>query len=203
MGGLFHLDDLAILRKDPVGEPGQHRPAEIEDAGNFGLAHRQHHKGPVTALRGIDGRVAQPYAEHRLLALRPHPQGLIGIFGAHRHQVARRAGTTAQAADDDGLAKGRLLAGPGKAVIDFHPAFARAAAEIARHDFAGGAPVQELMVHVHQVLMHEGVVAGDELAEPPGLVGGISGCADAAASGAAAGPVPGHTKINPSRSKQG
>ena len=179
MGGLFHLDDLAIFREHPAGEPGQHRPGQIEHAGNFRPAHRQHDKSPVTALRGIDRGVAQPHAQHRLVAARPHPQRLIRIFGANGHQVARRPGATAQGPGDDGLAERRLLVGTRKTVIHFDPATAGAAAEIARRDLAGGPPVQELMVHVHQVLVHEGVVALHQFSEPARPVGGFGRGADA------------------------
>jgi hypothetical protein len=36
IGGLLHLHDLAIFGKYPAGERGQHRPGQIEQAGNFG-----------------------------------------------------------------------------------------------------------------------------------------------------------------------
>ena len=126
------------------------------------------------SIRGI----AEPDAEHGLVPARPHPQALVWIFGATviRSRAGRRA--AAQAADDDGFAERRLFVGTRKAVIDFHPARTGAAFEIARHHLARGAAVQELMVHVHQVLVHETVVAGDVLAESPRLVGGVSRCAD-------------------------
>ena len=34
--GLLHLDDLAILGEDPVSEPGQRRPYQIEGGRNLG-----------------------------------------------------------------------------------------------------------------------------------------------------------------------
>ena len=177
--GLLQLDDFAIFREDTAGEPGEHRPGQIEHAGNLGAAYRQHHKGAVARLGGVDRRVAEPDAEHRLIAARPHPKRLIRIFRAHRHQVACRPGAATQVAYDDGFTQRRPLVGPRKTVVHFHPAIAETAAEKTRRDLAGGPAVQELVVHVHQVLVHEAVVALHELSKAPRLVSGVGCGADA------------------------
>ena len=74
-----------------------------------------------------------------------------------------------RAAEDGGFAQRLFAAGAGEGVLHFQPGLAQAPAEIARADLAHLAAVQELMVHVHQVLVHEGVMAGDLAAEAAGF----------------------------------
>src|SRR5215813_14150124 len=94
------------------------------------------------------------------------------VLGPDRHEIAGPCRFTAQAPDDQGLADRRLFIRSSEAVVDLHPSLSGAFAEISRSYPPRSLSVQELMVHVHQVLVHEAIVAFDMSAEPPGLVAG-------------------------------
>ena len=99
---------------------------------------------------------------------------LVGIAGPDRHQilVVALAGAAALA-QDRGLAQRLFPAFPREGVIDLHPVLALTQAAETGADLAHLPAVQELMVHVHQVLVHEAVVAGDFTAQAARLVGRV------------------------------
>src|SRR5579871_5628314 len=92
------------------------------------------------------------------------------ILGADRHAVARLGGVEAETSHDQGFAERLLRVRAREGVVELHPAITIALAEIARRHLSGGAAMKKLMVHVHQVFMHERVVTIDDLAEASGLV---------------------------------
>lgn len=73
-------------------------------------------------------------------------------------------------ADDDLLAKGLAPREPREAVARLHEPVSDARLDQPRADLPHQPPVQELMVHVHQVLVHERVVAADAPIEDPQAV---------------------------------
>src|SRR6187397_829492 len=60
VGALLHLDDLAVLGKDAIGEPGNKRPHDFQNARQPRPANGENDEGPVLSLAGIDGRIAKP-----------------------------------------------------------------------------------------------------------------------------------------------
>src|SRR5579863_3179281 len=110
---------------------------------------------------------------------RPEAQGLVRIFRADGHAVARPGGVEPEASHDQGFAKWLLRVRPREGIVEFHPALACPPAEIAWRNLSGGPTVKKLMVHIHQVFMHERIVAVDDLAKAPRLVGLVAGSAEA------------------------
>src|SRR5579862_1011947 len=109
---------------------------------------------------------------------RPEAQGLVRIFRADGHAVARLGGVEPEASHDQGFAKRLLRVRPREGVVEFHPTLARPPAEIAWRNLSGGSTVKKLMVHIHQVFMHERIVAVDDPAKAPRLVGLVAGRAE-------------------------
>ncbi len=174
VGRLLQLHDLAVLLEDPLGEQDQQRPGGLDQQRDTRPADREQAEGAVAALLLVDRHVGNPQMHDRQLVARPDPQGLVRILGADGHLVAIVGpAAAALAAEDHPLAERHAAAGAGEGVVDLEPVLAHAAAEVARPDLPHLRPVQELMVHVHQVLVHERVVTADRLAEAPGLVAGI------------------------------
>ena len=102
------------------------------------------------------------------------------VLGADGHLVAVVGpAADAGAAEDDAFAQGLAAALAGEGVVDLEPILAHAAAEVAGLDGTHVGAVEELMVHVHQVLVHEAVMAADRAAEPPGFVVGVGDAAEA------------------------
>ena len=128
----------------------------------------------MAPLLAVERRVADPEIHHRLLAGGPDLQFLVRVDGPDGHQVlvVTLAGRAALA-QDRGFAEWLLPALAGKGVIHLQPVIALAHAAETGAYLAHLPAVQELMVHVHQVLVHEAIMAGHFTAEPPGAVGGI------------------------------
>ena len=125
----------------------------------------------VRTLGAIDRDVDIPQIERGLAAPgSPEFQRLVRILGADGHHVAI-ARLSCRAFTEHELLTQRLPAGGAfERVIGFHPGLALPHAEKQCLDPAHQAPVQELMVHIHQILVHESVMAVDAAFEIACLV---------------------------------
>src|SRR5580658_2631496 len=178
VGTLLVFDDLLIFAEDVLGEPGDERPRQLDQSWNRRFLHRQVAIGAVSALLGVPRRVAEPHIEHRILCLldvapQPYLEALRRVVGADTHVVAEvlllRASPTREIYDDL-FADGLLALGTLEAVLDLRPRLAVVTPDAVSADRAHLLAMHELVVHVEEVLVHEGVVAGHFAVQPAGLV---------------------------------
>ena len=80
-----------------------------------------------------------------------------------------------KAPDDHRFSNRPSLIGAVETVIELDPVAASAASKIARCHLARRPPMQELMVHIHQVFMHEGVMTAHDFPETAGLIRSVVG----------------------------
>ena len=178
----------------------------VQDSGDFRALDRQQAKRAVGALRPVERHIRDPEIHDRHIVVGTDAQRLIRILGSDRHHVPLGvvAVGAAALAENRRLAERLPAAGAGETVFRFHPVLAAILAEQARPHLAHDPAVQELMVHVHQVLVHETVVAGDLAAEPAGLVTAIAAAAMAGGgTWTARATLPGNTRISAPVSRQG
>src|ERR1700730_12762083 len=178
IGALLVFDDVLILAEDVFGEPHHERPHRVDDSGHARLLHGQIAVGTVGALLRIQGRIAEPDIEDRILgflnvAAHPHLKSLRGIVSTDAHVVGEallHLAALAHQIHDHLLADGRSARGPAEAIFHLRPGLAMLPPDAMGLDGAHVFAVHELMVHVEEVLVHKAVVAGDLTAPSSGLV---------------------------------
>ena len=144
----------------------------MDEPWNARLSDHHQTERVVGALLLVDGYVDVPQIERGLLASRrPELQGLIRVLRPDRHQVL--LAVLRGLSEDELLSERLTTSGAREGVVRLHPAVTVAQVEEDGLDAPHETAVQELMVHIHQVLVHEGVVAADLAIEVAGLVMGI------------------------------
>ena len=122
------------------------------------------------ALLGVLGYVGHPERERGKLGLFRHQlEGLVRVPGLDRDDVGRLAAADALGREQVGAAV-LLPADVAEQVPGLHGLGVAVVTEELGLDLAQDAPVQELVVHVQQVLVHERVVALDGARERHRLV---------------------------------
>ncbi|CAO0836365.1 hypothetical protein SMICM17S_07472 [Streptomyces microflavus] len=142
----------------------------MQCGGNPGLLDHEQAVGVAGALLRVLGHVHSPETQCRVIGLlREQVQSLVGVFGADGHDVAGRPAADALGSEQAGTAVA-LAPGVGEQIPGLHRTRAALVRQQLRLEFADHAPVEELVVHVEQVLVHERVVAAHGPGEGHGPV---------------------------------
>jgi len=169
-GPLLGLDRHPVLGEHPLGEAADEGPGQLQGPGDRRPGDHEQAVGVAGALGGVLGHVGRPQGKRRQAALgRGQPQGLVRVAGADGENIRRRP---APAVGEQGGAAGLPAADVSELVPGLYAVRAGLVAQQPRLDATDDAPVQELVVHVQQVLVQERVVAGHGAGVRHGLVPG-------------------------------
>ncbi len=178
-GGLLEFTDLTVFGKDGIGEPDDGGPGDVEEESHGWAADHHETVGVVGALGFIARDVTIPEIEGGVSAARgAELECLVGIAGADGHEVAAFGGGFGGAIEDDFFADVLPAGSAGKSVVGFDPIVAVTGVEQGGFDAAHEAAMEKLMVHVHQVFVHEREMTFHEAIKVAGLVSWIAGGSD-------------------------
>ena len=171
-GFLLHFHNFTIFFKDPVRENTKDWPGHVQQERPFGFFDRQQTKRLSHLLGFTQWQVTGPQVHHQITVLVMDFEGLVRIGGTDGHNLFHRLFPTFEImvpSEDQRLSQGLVATFTGKALAGLHKILARVLTEKTGRNRPHLTTVQELMVHVHQVLMHESIVAFQPWAELTGF----------------------------------